>query len=247
VIEAHHSNQTQPVAAPSIVHVVDDDRDVRDALCSLFRSVGLRVELFASARELLQGELPAMPSCLVLDIRLPGVSGLDLQAHLSGSGIHMPIIFMTGHGDIPMSVRAMKAGAVDFLIKPIRDQDMLDAVFAAIASDRARLVSNQDMAGLSTLYGTLTPREKEVMVLATRGLMNKQIAGEMGLSEVTVKIHRAHIMRKMAVRTFADLVRVAGRLGLGRVKQSGLAERLSQSGSVECWGSGIQAGPKWLE
>ena len=201
-------------ASPPIVYVIDDDAALRDALSGLFRSVGLKVELFASARELLQGKLPATPSCLVLDIRLPGVSGLDFQAQLAEAGIHMPVVFMTGHGDIPMSVRAMKAGAVDFLTKPFRDQAMLDAVFTSIESDRKRLESDHAAAAVSALYQTLTPREKEVMLFVTKGLMNKQIAGEMGLSEITVKIHRGHVMRKMDVRTLADLVRIAERLGL---------------------------------
>jgi FixJ family two-component response regulator len=183
------------------------------------QSVGLHVELFASTREVLQGIPPAAPSCLVLDIRLPGGSGLDFQAQLAKAGIRMPIVFMTEYGDIPMSVRAMKAGAVDFLTKPFRDQAMLDAVFAALESDRKRLESEQATAAVSALYQTLTPREKEVMFFVTKGLMNKQIAAEMGLSEITVKIHRSHVMRKMAVPTLADLVRIAERLGLRSAPQ----------------------------
>lgn len=201
-------------ARSSIVYVVDDDISLRDALSSLFRSVGLQVELFGSAAELLQKKLPEIPSCLVLDIRLPGVSGLDFQAQLARSGIRMPVIFMTGHGDIPMSVRAMKAGAVDFLTKPFRDQDMLDAVFSALETDRKQLESDQSIADLSAHYQSLTAREKEVMAFVTKGLMNKQIAGELGLSEITVKIHRGHVMRKMGVRSLADLVRAAEKLGL---------------------------------
>jgi FixJ family two-component response regulator len=196
------------------VYVIDDDAALRDALSSLFRSVGLQVQPFASASELLQFKCPETPSCLVLDIRLPGVSGLDFQAHLAKAGIHMPIVFMTGHGDIPMSVRAMKAGAIDFLTKPFRDQDMLDSVFAALERDRKRWEDDKAAAAVSDLYQTLTSREKEVMFFVTKGLMNKQIAGEMGLSEITVKIHRGHVMQKMAVRTLADLVRIAERLGL---------------------------------
>jgi FixJ family two-component response regulator len=206
-------------ASSSIVYVIDDDAALRDALSSLFRSVGLQVAPFASASELLQSKLPATPGCLVLDIRLPGVSGLDFQDHLAEAGIHMPIVFMTGHGDIPMSVRAMKAGAIDFLTKPFRDQDMLDAVFAALERDRSRWEADREAAAVSALYETLTPREKEVMFFVTKGLMNKQIAGEMGLSEITVKIHRGHVMRKMAVRTLADLVRIAERLGLSSAAQ----------------------------
>jgi FixJ family two-component response regulator len=201
-------------ARSSIVYVIDDDVSLRDALSSLFRSVGLQVELFGSAAELLQKKLPEIPSCLVLDIRLPGVSGLDFQAQLARSGIRMPVIFMTGHGDIPMSVRAMKAGAVDFLTKPFRDQDMLDAVFSALETDRKQLESDQSVADLTAHYQSLTAREKEVMAYVTKGLMNKQIAGELGLSEITVKIHRGHVMRKMGVRSLADLVRAAEKLGL---------------------------------
>lgn len=198
----------------SIVYVIDDDPSLRDALSSLFRSVGLDVRMFGSAAELMQGKLSEAPSCLVLDIRLPGVSGLDFQTQLGKSGIQMPIVFMTGHADIPMSVRAMKAGAVDFLTKPFRDQDMLDAVYAALEGDRKRWETEQAMRELSGLYQTLTAREKEVMAHVVKGLMNKQIAGELGLSEITVKIHRGHVMRKMAVRSVADLVRAAERLGL---------------------------------
>ncbi|QJP14202.1 response regulator transcription factor [Starkeya sp. ORNL1] len=201
-----------------VVYVVDDDPSLRDALSSLFRSVGLDVKLFGSAPELLQSKLPQTPSCLVLDIRLPGVSGLDFQNQLGKSGISMPIVFMTGHADVPMSVRAMKAGAVDFLTKPFRDQDMLDAVYAALEADRKRWETDQAMQEFSSLYQTLTAREKEVMTHVVRGLMNKQIAGELGLSEITVKIHRGNVMRKMAVRSVADLVRAAERLGLASGK-----------------------------
>lgn len=201
-------------ARTSMVYVIDDDLSLREALSSLFRSVGLQVKLFGSAAELLERKLPDVPSCLVLDIRLPGVSGLDFQAQLARSGIRMPVIFMTGHGDIPMSVRAMKAGAVDFLTKPFRDQDILDAVFSALETDRKQLESDQGIADLSAHYQSLTAREKEVMAYVTKGLMNKQIAGELGLSEITVKIHRGHVMRKMGVRSLADLVRAAEKLGL---------------------------------
>jgi FixJ family two-component response regulator len=201
----------------SIVYVVDDDVSLRDALSSLFRSVGLPVEVYGSAAEFLQKKHPDIPSCLVLDIRLPGVSGLEFQAQLAKSGVRMPVIFMTGHGDIPMSVRAMKAGAVDFLTKPFRDQDMLDAVFSALETDRKQLESDHSIADLSAHYASLTAREKEVMAYVTKGLMNKQIAGEMGLSEITVKIHRGHVMRKMAVKSLADLVRAAEKLGLSSV------------------------------
>lgn len=198
----------------SMVYVIDDDLQVRESLSSLLRSVDMPVRLFGSAAEFLQSNLPDVPSCLVLDIRLPGVSGLDFQAQLAKSGIRMPVIFMTGHGDIPMSVRAMKAGAVDFLTKPFRDQDMLDAVHAALESERARRQSNLGLAELRARYETLTAREKDVMARVTKGLMNKQVAGEMGLSEITVKIYRGQVMRKMAVRSLADLVRAAERLGV---------------------------------
>jgi FixJ family two-component response regulator len=194
--------------------VIDDDAAVRDSLSSLFRSVGLEVELFASAAEFLRKKPPDRPGCIVLDIRLPGVSGLDFQGQLAKSDVQIPIVFMTGHGDIPMSVRAMKAGAVDFLTKPFRDQDMLDAVFVALESDRKRLETGRETAAIKALYDALSSREKEVMYFVTKGLMNKQIAGEMGLSEITVKIHRGNVMRKMGVRTLADLVRIAERLGL---------------------------------
>jgi FixJ family two-component response regulator len=198
-----------------IAFVVDDDPSVRRGLTNLFRSVDLRVEAFGSASELLQSKLPDVPSCLVLDIRLPGLSGLDFQIELAKVNIHMPIIFMTGHGDIPMTVRAMKAGAVDFLTKPFRDQDMLDAVTMAIARDRKRREDEKLILDLRALFETLTPREREMMALVTAGRMNKQIAAEIGLAEITVKIHRGHIMRKMAAKSLADLVRMAEALGIG--------------------------------
>jgi len=212
---------TQPVAKKSetagpVVLVVDDDGSVRDALDSLFRSVGLRVQLFASAAELLATKLPDVESCLVLDVRLPGVSGLDFQSQLARESNAIPIIFMTGHGDIPMSVRAMKAGAVDFLAKPFRDQDMLDAVTLAIEHDRKRRESERQVGELKALYATLSPREREIMGHVTAGLMNKQVAAEVGLSEITVKIHRGNVMRKLKARSLADLVRMAEVLGVGQ-------------------------------
>jgi FixJ family two-component response regulator len=202
-----------PVEEP-IVFVIDDDPSMREALNSLFRSVGLRVELFGSAPELLQAELPDVTSCLVLDIRLPKRSGLDFQAELAKSAIEIPIIFITAHGDVPMTVRAMKAGAVDFLTKPFRDQDLLDAVAQALERDRKRRDAARGVADLKGLFETLTPRERQVMALVTAGLMNKQVAAEIGVSEITVKIHRGHMMRKMHAKSLADLVRMAELLGV---------------------------------
>ena len=202
------------IAEEPIVFVIDDDAPMREALGNLFRSVGLQVEVFGSASEFLQSKLPDVPGCLILDIRLPRLSGLDFQAELVKAGIHIPIIFMTGHGDIPMSVRAMKAGAIDFLTKPFRDQEMLDAVTTAIERDRGNRNEARILSDLRALFATLTPREREVMALVTAGLMNKQIAAEIGIAEITVKIHRGHIMRKMAAKSLADLVRMAQALGL---------------------------------
>lgn len=196
----------------ALVYVVDDDASVRDALDSLFRSVGMRVETYASPAAFLARKPVDAESCLVLDVRLPGVGGLDFQVQLNAAGSHIPIVFMTGHGDVPMSVRAMKAGATDFLMKPFRDQDMLDAVSTALAGSRRQRVMDAERSDLRTRYGTLTPREREVMTLVTRGLMNKQVAGELGLSEITVKIHRGHVMTKMAARSLADLVKMQSSL-----------------------------------
>jgi FixJ family two-component response regulator len=209
---------TEAVESEAIVFVVDDDPSMRKALSNLFRSVGLRAEVFGSARELLESELPEVASCLVLDIRLPGPSGLDFQAELAKANIQIPIIFMTGHGDIPMTVKAMKAGAVDFLTKPFRDQDMLDAVAIAIDRDRARRKDEKIVAELRAVFETLTARERDVLALVASGLMNKQIAAEIGLAEITVKIHRGHIMRKMGAKSLADLVRMAEMLGVRRPK-----------------------------
>src|SRR5438105_4998717 len=187
---------------------------MREALGSLFRSVSFKVETFGSAAELLRSKLPDVVSCLVLDVRLPGLSGLDFQAELAKADLHIPIIFMTGHGDVPMSVKAMKAGAIDFLTKPFRDQDMLDAVTGALERDRTRRESERTVSELRTRFETLSPREREVMGFVTAGLMNKQIADEVKLSEITVKIHRGHVMKKMGARSLADLVRMAEALDI---------------------------------
>ena len=201
-----------------IVLVVEDDASMRRALSNLFQSVGLEVELFGSASEMLQSKLPDVASCLVLDVRLPGLSGLDFQSELAKANIHIPIIFMSGHGDIPMTVRAMKGGAVDFLTKPFRDQDMLDAVVAAIERDRKRREADKIVADLRTRFETLTPREREVLAYVSSGLMNKQIAAQLELAEITVKIHRGHIMKKMGAKSLADLVRRAEALGIQSIK-----------------------------
>jgi FixJ family two-component response regulator len=207
-----------PPPEEPVVFVIDDDPSLREALKSLFQSVGLRVELFGSTPEFMQSTLPDAPSCLVLDIRLPRLSGLEFQTELVNSGFTMPIIFITGHGDIPMSVRAMKAGAVDFLTKPFRDQDLLESVTKGIELDRKRRHDAEAVSNLRALYESLTPREREVMMLVTAGLMNKQIAADLGVSEITVKIHRGHVMKKMAARSLADLVRMAEGLGVRRDK-----------------------------
>ena len=200
------------------VIIVDDDAAVRTSLDLLFRSVGLETLLFASPAELLDSKLPDNPTCIVLDVRLPGVSGLDLQDQLTRKGLEFPIIFMTGHGDIPMTVRAMKAGAVDFLSKPFRDQDMLDAVTAALERDAQRRTEAAGKEELRARYDSLTAREREVMSHVTAGLMNKQVAGLIGLSEITVKIHRGNMMRKMGVKSLADLVRTAEALGISQAR-----------------------------
>lgn len=202
----------------SIVFVVDDDASVREAIRSLLRSVGLQVEAFGTAADFLKNKSPDVAACLVLDIRLPGVSGLDFQAELAEADIHIPIIFITGHGDIPMTVRAMKAGAVEFLTKPFRDQDLLDAVQIALERDRTRRAQDKAVHELRSLYEGLTPREQQVIGFVTAGLMNKQIAAELGVSEVTVKVHRGSVMKKMGARSLADLVRMADALGIRRVR-----------------------------
>jgi FixJ family two-component response regulator len=201
-----------------VVLVVDDDKSMRDALDGLFRSVGLRVKVFGSTSELMRSALPNVPSCLVLDVRLPEVSGLDFQDDLAAAGIHIPIIFMTGHGDIPMSVQAMKAGAVDFLTKPFRHQEMIHAVNRALAADRKRRADHETISELRLLYESLTARERQVIALVSAGLKNKRIAAELGISEITVKVHRVHLMRKMRARSIADLVRIADVLAIHRDK-----------------------------
>jgi FixJ family two-component response regulator len=205
------SSETEPV-----VFVVDDDDAMRKALGNLLESVGLRVKCFASAPEFLAIEPPAAPSCLILDVRLPGASGLEFQAKLAGANIEIPIIFVTGHGDIPMSVRAMKAGAIEFLTKPFRDQDLLDAVQVALDRDRVRHRSAHAVAGLRARFATLTPREQEVMVCVTGGLLNKEVAAEIGITEQTVKVHRGNAVRKMGAKSLAELVRMADLLGVHR-------------------------------
>jgi FixJ family two-component response regulator len=196
------------------VFVVDDDASIRSALGSLIRSVGLRVELFGSSQEFLHAKRKEAPCCLVLDVRLPGLSGLEFQRELMKAGIHIPIIFITAHGDIPMSVRAMKGGAVDFLTKPFRDQDLLDSIQLALEADSARRQQEKELAELRKRFDSLTAREKEVMALAVTGRLNKQIAMEIGTSEITVKVHRANAMRKMRAESLAGLVRMAARLGI---------------------------------
>ena len=210
---AKSPRETENADVP-IVYVIDDDKSMRRGLTNLFESVGLRVEAFGSAPELLQKKLPDVPSCVVLDIRLPGMSGLDFQDLLEKAAIHIPIVFMTGHGDIPMSVKAMKAGAADFLTKPFRQQEMLDAVTAAIERDRKRRQDEKIVSNARALFETLTPREREILALVAAGLMNKQIAAEIGIAEITVKIHRGHIMKKMGTRSLADLVKIAEMLGI---------------------------------
>jgi RNA polymerase sigma factor (sigma-70 family) len=204
------SNHTQT----SIVYVVDDDKSMRLSLINLLHSVGLRVETFASSQEFLAYPKSKAPSCLILDVRLPGENGLTIQQDIAKSGLRIPVLFMTGYGDIEMSVKAMKAGAIDFFPKPFRHQDMLDAVAQALARDRERLAAEQSIAALRNAYNSLTPREQQIMRLVVAGLMNKQIASEINLSEITVKVYRGQAMKKMSARSVADLVRKAEALGI---------------------------------
>jgi FixJ family two-component response regulator len=198
----------------AMVFVVDDDAPMRESLKNLIRSVGLRAELFASAQEFLRSKRPDVPSCLVLDVRLPGLSGLDLQRRTSEAGLEIPIIFITGHGDIPMTVRAMKAGAVEFLTKPFRDQDLLDAIQQALERDRKARDQRAEIEELRSRFASLTAREREVMARVVAGLLNKQIGAELGTSETTVKIHRHQVMEKMGAMSLPELVRMADRLGI---------------------------------
>jgi FixJ family two-component response regulator len=205
-------------ASQNRVYVVEDDASMRNAIKNLLRSVGLEPQLFATAQEFLDAKRPDLPSCLILDVRLPGLSGLDLQRELSAANIRIPIIFMTAHGDIPMSVRAIKAGAVEFLTKPFRDQDLLDAIQASLAQDRVQRQKDSDVADLQKRFQSLTARERELLPLLISGRSNKEISAEIGTSEITVKVHRGNLMRKMQATSFADLVRMAADLGIPYTK-----------------------------
>jgi FixJ family two-component response regulator len=207
-----------PPAAEAMVFVVEDDVGTRESLENLIRSVGLRVEAFASAQDFLRSTRPNVPGCLVLDVRLPGLSGLDLQKRMAEVELEIPIVFISGHGDIPMSVRAMKAGAVEFLTKPFRDQELLDAIQQALERDRNAREQRAELAELRSRYRLLTPRERAVMALVVTGFLNKQIAGELGTSEATIKVHRQHVMEKMRAGSLAALVRMADRVGIDTPK-----------------------------
>ena len=196
-----------------MIFVIEDDVSMREALIALFESVGLRANAFGSVPEFLGGKISDCPSCLVLDVRLPGMSGLDLQAHFAEADIRMPIVFITGHGDIPMTVKAIKAGAVEFLTKPFRDQDLLDAVRQGLEMDRVRRRQLRSVADLRSRFESLTPREQQVITLVSTGLMNKQIAGELGVTEITVKVHRANAMRKMGAKSLASVIKMVQELG----------------------------------
>jgi len=212
-VDAASKAATGHDAAP-VVFVVDDDASVRRSLDLLIHAAGWRPETFASAQEFLASPRPSTPSCLVLDVALPDLNGLDLQKQISGDRLDTPVIFITGHGDVPTTVRAMKGGAIEFLTKPFRDQDLLDAVQLALERDLSRIESEKAASGLKSKFETLTPREREIMALVASGLMNKQVAGKVGLSEITVKVHRGRVMQKMGAKTLADLVRIAEALGI---------------------------------
>jgi FixJ family two-component response regulator len=218
-VDAKPAESKRAKAKPT-VFIIDDDSDVREGLRALLQSVSLDCEVFSSTSDFLQHKRPDTVSCLVLDVRLPGLSGLDFQRELAATQVGIPIVFLTGHGDIPMSVRAIKAGAVEFLTKPVREQDLLDAVRTALENDRARREQEESLHDIKTRFESLSERERNVMAFVTAGKLNKQIAGEMNLSEVTIKVHRHNLMRKLAVRTVPDLVRIAETFGVGRGPKS---------------------------